>query len=178
MAIKTNWYIISGAPGSGKTTTIERLASLGYAVSPEAARAIIDEAMKRGEVIGQIRGDEAEFQKKVFQTKIEIENKISPDKLTFIDGGGLPASIAYYQIAGLAPFPVAKEARKRKYRGVFLLEQLPYEKDYARVEDGETAKALHGLLYKAYQDLGYEVVCVPVRPVEERIKFILSRLDG
>jgi predicted ATPase len=178
MAIDTKWYIIAGAPGSGKTTVAERLASLGYAVVPEAARAIIDKAMKKGEPIGQIRGNEAEFQKKVFLEKIRAENRISPDKLTFIDGGGLPASLAYYVIAGLIPSSIMEEARKRKYRGVFFLEQLPYEKDYARTEDEKTARALHGLLYETYQGLGCRIIRVPVNSVEERVKFILSRLDG
>jgi len=178
MVIKTNWYIVSGAPGSGKTTTLERLASLGYAVSPEAARVMIDKAIKRGETIRQIRGDEAEFQKRVFRMKIEIENKIAPGKLTFIDGGGLPAPIAYYRVAGLAPSVVVKEVKKRKYRGVFFLERLPYKKDYARVEDEGTAKVLHELLYRAYQELGCRVIRVPVGSIEERTKFILSRLDG
>lgn len=178
MVINTNWYIIAGAPGSGKTTVVERLASLGYAVVPEAARAIIDKAMRKGEPVGQIRGNEAEFQKKVFREKIRTENRISPDKLTFIDGGGLPASLAYYMIAGLIPSSIAGETKKRKYRGVFFLEQMPYEKDYARIEDKKTARVLHGLLYETYRDLGYKIVRVPVDSVEERIKFILSRLDG
>lgn len=177
MVIDTNWFILAGAPGSGKTTTIERLASLGYAVAPEAARTIIDEAIQKGESIEQIRGNEAEFQKKVFRMKIEVENKISPAKLTFIDGGGMPASLAYYRVAGLAPSAIIKEVEKRKYRGVFFLEPLPsYENDYARVEDKKTAGILYELLLKAYQDLGYEVMRVPVEPIEKRIKFILKRI--
>lgn len=178
MTIKTNWYIIAGAPGSGKTTTINRLASLGYAVAQEAARMIIDKAMERGKTVDQVRFNEAEFQERVFRTKLDIENRLSPEKLTFIDGGGLPASVAYYRIAGLSPSVIFKKVERMKYRGVFLLERLPYKNDYARIENEKTASVLHELLCKAYQDLGYRVVRVPVDTVDERVKFILKRLDG
>ena len=177
MLIDRKWYIIAGAPGAGKTTTIKRLVSLGYAVTPEAPRLIINKAIKKGKTMKEIRGDEAEFQKKVFRMKVRIENKILPGQLTFLDDGGLPACIAYYQISGLDQTPIIKEVKKRKYRGVFFLEPLPYRNDYARIEDKKTAKLLHKLLYKTYQNLGYKVIRVPVKPVEERIKFILNRLD-
>jgi len=177
MSIKTKWYVVAGGPCAGKTRVVRRLASLGYKTIPDTSRVIIDREIKKGKTIKEVRKKEAGFQRKIFQMKVEIENKIPPSQLTFLDSGGIPACIAYYQIAGLDPAPVIKEADKRKYKGVFFLEQLPYKKDYARIEDRKTARKLNKLLYETYQNMKYKVIRVPVKPVEERVKFILERLD-
>jgi len=175
MVINTNWYIITGAPCAGKTKVIEYLASLGYVTVPEAARTLIDAEIKQGKTIQEVRSSEAEFQKRVFRMKIEVENKLPPEQIVFIDGGAIPSSIAYYQIAGLSPAPAIKEAKKRKYKGVFFLERLPHKNDYARVEDEKATLKLDRLLSEAYRDLGYEVIRVPIKPIEERVQFILSQ---
>jgi len=175
--INTNWYIVAGAPCSGKTEAIKNLSSLGYDITPEIPRIIIDAEMRNGKTVEEIRRDEAEFQKRILQMKIKIENELSPKQITFIDDGGIPACIAYFEIAGLNPKMVIKEARKRKYKGIFFLERLPYKKDYARIEDIKTADKLEKLLLKTYQNLGYKVILVPVKPTGERIKFILNKLN-
>ena len=176
MSINTNWYVITGAPSSGKTKTIEYLAFLGYAAIPEASRILIDIERSKGKTTKEIRLDEAEFQRKVFQMKIETETRMSTEQLVFFDGG-IPSSVAYYQLHDLDPAPVIEESRKRKYRTIFILDRLPFEKDYARVEDEGTVNKLDRLLYEAYSDLGYEVVRVPPQPIEERVKFILSKIN-
>jgi len=178
MSINTNWYIITGAPGSGKTALIKHLASLGYTIIPEAARNLIDVEIKKGKTIKEIRSDEGEFQKKVFRIKVKTENKISPQHITFIDGGAIPSSIAYYQISGLDPAPVIEETKKRKYKGVFFLEQLPFKKDYARVENKKTANDLNQLLYKTYLDLGYDAIRIPPTSIKERVRFILKKIKS
>jgi len=86
MRIETNWYVITGGPSSGKTKIIEYLAFLGYSVIPEAARILIDVEKSRGKSVEEIRSNEAEFQKKVLEMKIEIENRISPERITFLIG--------------------------------------------------------------------------------------------
>ncbi|MCK4781828.1 ATP-binding protein [Candidatus Parcubacteria bacterium] len=173
--IKTNWYVITGGPSSGKTKTIDYLAFLGYFVVPEAARILIDNEMSRGRAIDEIRADEAEFQKRVLQMKIDVENRIEPDRPTFFERG-IPDSIAYYQICGKDISPAQEASQKRKYRSVFLLDSLPFEQDYARAEDKETARRLDQLLYDSYIELDYKVLRVPVMPVDERAQFIVSRL--
>jgi len=176
MSIETNWHVITGGPSSGKSTVIERLAVLGYATIPEAARGLIDAETKKGRTISEIRADEADFQRRVLRMKIEIENKLPPEQITFFDRG-IPDTIVYYRLCHLDTAPVIEESRKRRYRSVFFLEQLPFEKDYARVEDGKTVEKLNQLLRKSYENLGYEVIRVPAKPVEERVKFILNRLN-
>ncbi|KPJ55445.1 hypothetical protein AMJ49_07150 [Parcubacteria bacterium DG_74_2] len=175
MSIDTNWYVITGGPSSGKTKVIEYLAFLGYAVIPEAARILIDTEISNGKTIKEIRPNEVEFQKKVLQMKIEVENRTPPEQIKFFDRG-IPDTIAYCQIYGEDPASVIKASQRRKYKGVFLLEQLSFEKDYARVEDERLARDLNQLLYDAYSNLGYDVIQVSPKSIEERAKFILSKI--
>ncbi|HUW71882.1 MAG TPA: ATP-binding protein [Candidatus Humimicrobiaceae bacterium] len=175
MSIKTNWYIITGAPCAGKTKVVKRLASLGYKTTPEVPRILINREINKGKTIKEIRKNEARFQRKVLQMKIKIENKIPVSQITFLDDGGIPGSIAYYRLTGLNLGLAIKEAKKRKYKGVFFLKRLSYKKDYARIEDKKTARKLNKLLYETYRNLKYKVVMVPVKPVKERVEFILER---
>jgi len=175
MDIKSNWYVITGSPSSGKTITLKELAKLGYTVYPEAARVFIDQEMAKGKSLKDIRGDEAEFQKKVLKIKIDTEKTVPREKVVFFDRA-IPDSIAYYQIAGSNPEEVFKFCQEKNYRKIFFFEELPFEKDYARVEDAKTIKKLNKLLKESYENLGYEVIVVPAVSVKERVKTILAEI--
>lgn len=176
MTTKPNWYVITGGPSSGKTSVLKELAKLGYIVYPEAARVFIDQEMAKGKSIKKIRGNEAEFQRKVLKIKIEVEKKAPKDKIVFFDRA-IPDSIAYYQICSLEPKEVLKFCKKKQYKKIFLFEQLPFGQDYARIEDGETIEKLNKVLKASYEKLGYEVIKIPAASVKERVKKILSEMD-
>jgi len=173
MDAKLNWYVITGSPSSGKTMVLNELAKLGYTVYPEAARIFIDREIAKGKSLMDIRGDEAEFQRKVLKMKIDTEKIVPREKVVFFDRA-IPDSIAYYQIAGLSPEEVFKFCQEKKYRKIFFFEELPFEKDYARVEDEKTIKKLNKLLKESYENLGYEVMVVPPVSVKERVTMILA----
>lgn len=174
--LKSNWYIITGGPSSGKTSLLKELEKLGYITYPEAARVFIDQEMAKGRSLKEIRGDEAEFQKKVLKIKIKIEKEAPRDKIVFFDRG-IPDSIAYYQICGLDPKEVLKFCKRKIYKRIFFLEQLPIEKDYARTEDDKTIEKLNKLLKENYKKLGYEVIEIPVMPTRDRLLKILKEID-
>ncbi len=169
------WYVITGAPSSGKTTIISRLSKIGYHTLFEAARFLIDKEISEGKSLEEIRIDEIDFQKRVLEMKINLEGKLPKDQIVFIDRG-IPDTVAYYQLYGFNPKEILKVCQEKKYKKIFFLESLPFEKDYARIEDGKTSKRLSELLKRAYLDLGHEVVVVPNMPIEKRVKFILSNL--
>lgn len=154
---------------------LNELAKLGYTVYPEAARVFIDQEMAKGKSLKDIRGDEAEFQKKVLKIKIDTEKIVPREKVVFFDRA-IPDSIAYYQIAGSDPGEVFKFCQEKNYRKIFFFEELPFEKDYARVEDAKTIKKLNKLLKESYENLGYEVIVVPSVSVKERVKTILAEI--
>lgn len=173
--IETNWYVITGGPSSGKTTLLEHLKAAGYSIVPEAARTLIDREVAAGKTIQTIRADEIAFQRKILQIKLELEERLSHDERMFFDRG-IPDSIAYYYFYGDDATDIIKASLKRRYKRIFFLEQVPFEKDYARVESPAIAQRISDLLRAAYQDLGYEVITIPLRPVAERAAMILKYL--
>jgi predicted ATPase len=171
-----NWYVITGAPCSGKTTVIEVLEKGGHVVVHESARKYIDQAMASGMTIEDIRANESLFQENILNMKLEIEESLDPSKTIFFDRG-IPDSTAYFRFCGIEPNgEMKKKLSGGKYKKVFLLDQIPYQKDYARTETEEEQNRLHELLEEAYVELGFEVIRVPVLLVEDRVNFILQNL--
>jgi predicted ATPase len=69
-------------------------------------------------------------------------------------------------------------ATEFKYEYVFVFERLPYSDEGVRInnEDDALARHLGEQLEIEYRNLGYEVIRVPVMPVDDRVQFILDRV--
>jgi len=172
----TNWYVISGAPSSGKTTLVEALERRGYRVIHEVARAIIEAGMEQGRTLEEIRSDAESFENLVLNTKIAIEADLPKDEVVFLDRA-VPDSIAYFEIAGLNPEEAFAKSPRNRYKKVFLLDRLAYLRDDARIEDQEEAASLDQSLEASYSALGYEVIRIEVMPVKERLRRIIEEIE-
>jgi len=171
-----NWYIITGAPCSGKTTTLQALAKQGHKVIYEVARTYIDEQLKLGNSLAEIRKDELLFQKKILQYKIDIE-KTHLKKNTIFFERGIPDSVAYYNLCGVHDDKdLQKAVDSCRYRTIFLLHPLPYKKDYARTESEKEVQQLHYLLKESYIKAGMPITEIPVMSIQKRVALILSLL--
>ena len=172
-----NWYIITGAPNSGKSTLIKLLADRGYKTIDEAARIFIDREIARGEELKDIRNNEINFQKKILEIKIKLEKKIPKREIVFWDRG-IPDSEAYYKLQGIALDNYLKKAIENSvYKKIFLLDYLPYQKDYSRIESEEEQIKLHRLLRDVYGKINVPVIEVSkMNSAEERLGFILNNL--
>lgn len=172
-----NWYVITGAPGSGKTVLIELLKQRGYATAPEAAKEIMDEGLAQGRSVAETRGDEQAWQAAILARILHNEARTGPSKLTFFDRGahdGL-AHLRYYNLAPGAEWRAL--IHKNSYKMVFLLEPLnDVKKEYFRLEDLAFAQKITGMMRDAYRQAGAEPVMVPALPPEERLKYILEHL--
>ena len=173
--MSNNWYVITGGPSTGKTTLLEELEKLGHKTVAEAARSVIDEALKKGISIEQLRTDEKQFQHDVVKLKAEIEALNDQTALTFFDRG-MHDTIAYLRYYGFTIEDwVLELMRNAKYKKVFLLEPLStYKQDYARTEDHDFTKGLQAFLKRAYTEYGMEPVSVPALSVNQRVQFILD----
>ena len=176
MKTSTQWYVITGAPSSGKTTTVNLLKERGHKTTIEHARHYIDTQRVAGKTVQEIRANQKAFQQGVLDMQIEQERKLSPDETVFLDRA-LPDALAYFRFLKLEPDQNFLEAISRFiYKKVFILEPLPLVSDYARTEDVTAQKELHKLLTEVYQALPAPVVRVPVLPANERVDFILKEL--
>lgn len=172
----SNWYVITGSPSSGKTTTLDILKQKGFTVYYEWARIYIDEQIKKGRTLSDIRKDEIAFQKKILELKINFEKKLQSENDIFLERG-IPDSIAYLELCGAKKdLQLINTAKKCKYKKVFLMNLVEYEVDYARTETKEEAVFLETLLKRSYKDLGFLVIEVPFMSVDKRIDFILDKI--
>jgi predicted ATPase len=172
----TNWYVITGGPGSGKTTTVNHLNMLGYHTTIEHARHFIDTQMIAGKTVQEIRKNQIDFQEAILDMQILQEASLSPDELVFLDRA-LPDALAYYRFLNL---PVNKKLenalKKASYKKVFILKSLPLVNDYARREDEAAQKKIAELITEVYASLPFPVIHVPALPSDERVDFILKNL--
>lgn len=173
---KTNWYVITGGPGSGKTTTLNHLNMLGYHTTIEHARHFIDTQMITGKTVQEIRKNQKEFQEGILDMQILQETSLSPTDLVFLDRA-LPDALAYYRFLNLPIDEKLKNALKEaSYKKIFILGSLPLVNDYARREDEAAQKKIAELITEVYESLPFPVLHVPVLPPEERVEFILKNL--
>ncbi len=169
----TNWYVITGAPCSGKTAVICGLEQRGYAVVHEVARAYIDAELAKGKTLEHIKADERAFERHILLKKAVIEAKLARDEIVFLDRA-VPDSIAYYKLCGLDPAEPQQKSRAVRYQKIFLFERLAFLTDPVRSEDEKTADRLSRLIEESYQSLGYDLIQVPVCSIADRTEFILN----
>ena len=172
---ETNWYVITGAPSSGKSSVIRELENLGYRVVHEVARAYIEEELKKGKKLEQIKADAGKFERNILDRKIKIEEALPKEAVIFLDRA-IPDSIAYYKLEGLDPTRCLEKSRIARYRKVFLFERLVFEKDRVRSEDQTVANVLEHLIDSSYRLLGYSIVRVPILSIKKRTEFILQHI--
>lgn len=173
--IVPRWYVLTGSPSSGVTTTVRCLEKSGYYVVEEPARSIIEEEIAKGRTAGEIRKNERAFQRRVFKRELEILKNVPKDRIVFFDKG-IPDCLAYFEIHGMKLEEVLEHCKRKLYKKIFFLERLRYEKDYARVESEEMARRIGEISKKWYVSLGYEVVLIQRASVEERRDIILSHV--
>lgn len=172
----TNWYVITGGPGSGKTTTVNILRERGYITTMEHARHFLDTQRLKGRTIEEVRKSQLEFQHGVLKMQIEQEEEIAPYVQVFLDRA-VPDALAYYRYLELPVDDLLKNAlEKVSYKKVFIMDPLPLVNDYARTENVEAQQKIHQLITEVYEALPFPVVYVPVLPAQERVDFILKNL--
>ena len=173
---KTNWYVVTGGPGSGKTTTVNLLRNRGYKTTIEHARHFIDTERITGRTVEEIRKNQVAFQTGVLNMQIEQEAYLLPHEIVFLDRA-IPDSLAYYRFLDLpVDDRLTNVLNAVAYKKIFILDPLPIVNDYARLEDGEAQSKIHSLITAVYESLPFPVVHIPVLPPEERVDFILKNL--
>lgn len=174
--IENNWYVITGGPSSGKTTTVNLLKDRGYLTTIENARHFLDTQRLKGKTVEEIKQNQREFQRRVLQLQIHQEKQMSPKVQIFLDRA-IPDALAYYRFLNLElDDTLLKAINQAWYKKVFIMDPLPLVNDYARLENEEGQKKLHQLITEVYESLSFPVQHVPVLPAEERVDFILKNL--
>ena len=144
---RERWYVITGPPCCGKSTTVELLARRGFRVRTEIARDYVNEEISKGRTLQDIRSDIRKFQLEVLLRARASEEALPKDELIFLDRG-TPDSLAYFRLHGIPIEPHMDHIRASKYARVFFLDAIgEYQTDYARIESpGERLLTFFGTL--------------------------------
>lgn len=165
-------HVITAGPSAGKTSTIRELSARGYRTSPEGARIVLDQLVSEGIEPKEFREENGqEYQERVIEVDLRVENNTPEDEVVFMDRSVVD-NFAYARLTDREVSEDLWDQCKDKYGLVFRLDQLSFEDDYARTEDEKLSTKIHSELGSIYQELGYEVIDIPVMPVDERADLI------
>jgi len=179
--------VITGAPGTGKTSIILKLESANFFCFHEVIRTMTQEAKKNNGNTNIVSNpivsveDPYTFNTSILNARIQQHRDASlkKDSILFYDRG-IPDVLAYmdyFKQSYTEQF--IKECRDHIYDHVFILP--PWEKIYVRDEERyesfEQAQEIHHHLVATYNKLGYNCIEVPFGSVAERNNFILKTVQ-
>ena len=172
--------VITGGPGTGKTTLINELINRGYSCMEEISRQVTLQAQKDG--IEQLF-----LEKPLLFSELLLGGRVkqfhdantNDSDFIFFDRG-IPDVFAYMNYMGSEyPSLFVEKSNDYKYDQVFIMP--PWEEIYItdneRYESFEQALAIYNHLKKGYQSVGYQVIEIPKGTIEFRLKFLLDHIQ-
>jgi predicted ATPase len=172
-------YIVTGGPGSGKSTLIDALAESGVCTMPEAGRAIIQDQVAIGGVALPWSDRRAFAELMLGWEMRSYRFALSHDGPVIFDRG-VPDVLGYLRLVGLPiPSHVETAARIFRYhRRVFIAPPWPqiFAPDAERKQSFEEAQATYEVMMETYARLGYDLIPLPLGSVRERLQFVLATL--
>lgn len=172
-------FIITGGPGSGKSSLINALAARGYRTMPEAGRAIIrDQVAIGGSALPW--ADRALFAELMLGWEMRSHREALASPSPVLMDRGIPDVVGYLTLCGLpVPDHVERAAKVHAYnRQVFLA---PYwdaifTQDAERKQDRAEAESTGRVMAETYRRLGYRIIELPLAGIEQRADFVTARL--
>lgn len=179
MAATDRLHIITGGPGSGKSTLVAALAAAGVATSAEVGRQVVREQLARGGT-ALPWGDELAFADAMWPREVAAHAAALATGRTVVLDRGAPDVVGFLRVSGL-PVSVAIDAAARATRynpRVFLAPFWAeiYQHDPERRQPAALAAATEPVMRDTYAGHGYTIVELPRVSVAERVAFVLDRL--
>ncbi|MDF3607940.1 AAA family ATPase [Paracoccus sp. DMF-8] len=173
-------FVVTGGPGSGKTSLISELASRGLHSMPESGRAIIQDQVRIG---GPFLpwADKAMFAELMLGCDLRSWHEAAALKGHVLMDRGIPDGIGYLRLCGL-PVPAHLEAAAKLYRynrQVFIAPYWPeiFSQDAERKQDRQEAAATAKIMAETYARLGYQTIALPMTDLQGRADFVVDHLN-
>lgn len=175
--MNTRKIVITGGPGTGKSSIINELISRGYNCYEEVSRQVTLDARKDG-VEQLFLTKPLLFSERLLEarTKQFKAAETAEENFVFLDRG-LPDVLAYMDyVKSDYPQMFTKACEDHVYDTVFVLApwQEIFVSDSERYENFDQAVEIHHALLDTYQRFGYKLIDVPFSSIESRANFILD----
>lgn len=179
----SEYYILTGGPGVGKTTLLGALEKESFPVVNETARTVIREQIA-------MNGDALPWKNKTKYTDLLLNRSLQeyytarkqyPENKCFFDRSGIDA-LCYASMIGYVPPPliVDKVLSCTYNKNVFILPPWKeiYVTDSERKQSWEEALFTYQVMKDTYLKYGYIVIDVPVGSVATRKEFVLHQIQS
>ena len=171
--------VITGGPGSGKTTLIEALEAAGFARTHEAGRGIIqDQSAIGGEALPW--RDPLAFAEQMLAWDMRSYRMARARGGAVFCDRGIPDTIGYLRLMQLrVPAHMEKAAEIFRYhRRVFIAPPWReiFTQDAERRQDFAEAERTYQAMAETYTRLGYELVALPLVSVADRVRFVIGEI--
>ena len=173
---KDNFYVITGGPGGGKTSLLERLASKGYPSVPETAREIIKERLSKGL---SPRPDLKSFAEQIFAKDWANFISNSDSLIVFFDRSFMDSACLLFDANADAYNKIRHTHLSNRYNDTVFITppwREIYRNDTERDQSFEEAIRIYHRLENWYLEHGYHIVVLPKGTVENRATFILDKV--
>ena len=178
--MKTKRIIITGGPGTGKSTIINELMKRGYTCLEEISRELTQKAKEEG--IEQLfLSDPLLFSERLLKGRrqqYEVAENFQKEYVFF--DRGVPDILAYMDYIGSDyPKHFIETCKRSIYDEVFILRpwEAIYTRDKERYENFDQALVIHEHLINTYNTYNYTLHDVPLDTVAMRTDYILNILD-
>ncbi|MBO4161196.1 AAA family ATPase [Micromonospora antibiotica] len=179
--MSSQYIVITGGPGAGKTTLIDSLRRAGYACVDEAGRQIIQDQLSIG---GQAlhTGDSRLFAEVMLSWEIRSYRQASQHPGPVFFDRGIPDLVGYHLLLG-QPVPAHVTAAAQLFRyhqRVFIAPPWPqiYTTDSERHQDFAEAVRTHDAMVAAYTQHGYKLSTLPHSDVASRVTFLQHHISA
>lgn len=176
-------YVLTGAPGCGKSSVLLELENRGFEVIREAAQDVIQRYQAKGI---EKPWEDVHFQDEVLKLQLFREGNIQKDKTYFIDRGTIDG-LAYAREDHPSRWWIKNQCHQRRKEGrdnydvIFFFNPLDeVETNGVRREGIEEAKVIDGFLREEYRSHGYfsgRFVEIPKASIEDRADQILQGVE-
>jgi predicted ATPase len=179
--LNTQKIVITGGPGTGKSSLINELISRDFICFEEVSRQVTLDARKEG-VDQLFLTKPLLFSEMLLKARTtQFKDAETADKKNVFLDRGLPDVLAYMDYVNSDyPKHFTDTCEHHVYDKVFVLApwQEIFVSDSERYENFDQAVDIHHSLLDTYKRFGYELIDVPFDSISSRVDFIIDHLNG